>query len=104
MQALSKKKTGDICTIKWMFGIPDVLDFLRSRKIKEGSTVQVIQRINGGLILGMDGKRIAMCDAAADRKKNQNERNLGRGAAHFDFPNTHKRIFVDKCADYGNDF
>ena len=55
MQALSKKKTGDICTIKWMFGI------------KEGSTVQVIQRINGGLILGMDGKRIAMCDAAADR-------------------------------------
>ena len=49
MQALSKKKTGDICTIKWMFGIPDVLDFLRSRKIKEGSTVQVIQRINGGL-------------------------------------------------------
>ena len=23
MQALSKKKTGDICTIKWMFGIPD---------------------------------------------------------------------------------
>ena len=62
MQALSKKKTGDICTIKWMFGIPDVLDFLRSRKIKEGSTVQVIQRINGGLILGMDvcdGKRRA---------------------------------------------
>lgn len=31
MQALSKKKTGDICTIKWMFGIPDVLDFLRKR-------------------------------------------------------------------------
>ena len=60
-------ESGDICTIKWMFGIPDVLDFLRSRKIKEGSTVQVIQRINGGLILGMDGKRIAMCDAAADR-------------------------------------
>ena len=50
MQALSKKKTGDICTIKWMFGIPDVLDFLRSRKIKEGSTVQVIQRINGGSV------------------------------------------------------
>ena len=33
MQALSKKKTGDICTIKWMFGIPDVLDFLRSRTL-----------------------------------------------------------------------
>lgn len=67
MQALSKKKTGDICTIKWMFGIPEILDFLRSRKIEEGSTIQVIQKTDGGLILGMDGKRIALCDEAADR-------------------------------------
>ena len=67
MQALSKKKTGDICTIKWMFGIPEILDFLRSRKIEEGSTIQVIQKMDGGLILGMDGKRIALCDESADR-------------------------------------
>ena len=67
MQALSKKKTGDICTIKWMFGIPEILDFLRSRKIEEGSTIQVIQKMDGGLILGMDGTRIALCDEAADR-------------------------------------
>ena len=93
-----------------MFGIPDVLDFLRSRKIKEGSTVQVIQRINGGLILGMDGKRIAMCecscrpDSGMKGRKIKMSGTLEKGAAHFDFPNTHKRIFVDKCADYGNDF
>lgn len=62
-----KEKTGDICTIKWMFGIPEILDFLRSRKIEEGSTIQVIQKMDGGLILGMDGKRIALCDEAADR-------------------------------------
>ena len=62
-----KKKTGDICTIKWMFGIPEILDFLRSHKIEEGSTIQVIQKMDGGLILGMDGKRIALCDEAADR-------------------------------------
>lgn len=67
MQALSKKKTGDICTIKWMFGIPEILDFLRSRKIEEGSTIQVTQKMDGGLIFGMDGKRIALCDEAADR-------------------------------------
>ena len=67
MQALSKKKTGDICTIKWMFGIPEILDFLRSRKIEEGSTIQVIQKMDGGLIFGMDGKRITLCDEAADR-------------------------------------
>lgn len=62
-----RKKTGDICTIKWMFGIPEILDFLRSRKIEEGSTIQVIQKMDGGLILGMDGKRIALCNEAADR-------------------------------------
>ena len=67
MQALSKKKTGDICTIKWMFGIPEILDYLRSRKIEEGSTIQVIQKMDGGLILVMDGKRIALCNEAADR-------------------------------------
>ena len=50
-----------------MFGIPEILDFLRSRKIEEGSTIQVIQKMDGGLILGMDGKRIALSDEAADR-------------------------------------
>ena len=74
MQALSKKKTGDICTIKWMFGIPEILDFLRSRKIEEGSTIQVIQKMDGGLIFGMDGKRIAQCneDAARIQVRNRN--------------------------------
>ena len=37
MQALSKKKTGDICTIKWMFGIPDVLDFSEAVKSKKAA-------------------------------------------------------------------
>ena len=66
-----------------MFGIPDVLDFLRSRKIKEGSTVQVIQRINGGLILGMDGKRIAMCDVAADENTTITRKTAGSGKTRF---------------------
>ena len=56
MQALSKKKTGDICTIKWMFGIPEILDFLRSRKIEEGSTIQVISRPDSGVKSDLPGK------------------------------------------------
>ena len=28
MQALSEIRTGAVCTIKWMFGTPEVLEFL----------------------------------------------------------------------------
>ena len=27
MYALSKAQAGDICTIKWMFGLPEAVDF-----------------------------------------------------------------------------
>lgn len=69
MQALSAMKPGDVCTIKWMFGIPEVLDFLHARHIEEGCTVRVIQRLSGGLILGAGRVRIALCDSIADRIK-----------------------------------
>ena len=35
MQALSKAKAGENYTIKWMFGLPDVLEFLRNRHVEE---------------------------------------------------------------------
>ena len=37
MQALSKAAAGKSYTIKWMFGIPEVLDKIRKCKIDEGS-------------------------------------------------------------------
>ena len=43
MQALSKAAAGKSYTIKWMFGIPEVLDKIRKYKIDEGSEITVIQ-------------------------------------------------------------
>ena len=36
MQALSQTNTGDTCTIKWMFGVPEILETMRNMDIKEG--------------------------------------------------------------------
>lgn len=44
MQALSQTNAGDTYTIKWMFGVPEILETMRNMDIKEGSTIQVIQK------------------------------------------------------------
>ena len=36
MQALSKATPGETYTIQWMFGQPEVLDFLHSHSVDEG--------------------------------------------------------------------
>ena len=41
MQALSDAKAGENYTIKWMFGLPEVLEFLHSHHVEEGCDVQV---------------------------------------------------------------
>ena len=50
MQALSKAAAGKSYTIKWMFGIPEVLDKIRKCKIDEGSEITVIQNSGRDLI------------------------------------------------------
>ena len=57
MQALSKAAAGKSYTIKWMFGIPEVLDKIRKCKIDEGRD----------LIIRSGEKRIAMSSDAATR-------------------------------------
>lgn len=37
MQALSKATPGETYTIQWMFGQPEVLDFLHSHSVDEGN-------------------------------------------------------------------
>ena len=54
MQALSEIRTGAVCTIKWMFGTPEVLEFLHRHQIQEGSTIRVIQNRVENLIIGTD--------------------------------------------------
>lgn len=38
MQALSKATPGETYTIQWMFGQPEVLDFLHSHSVDGGGT------------------------------------------------------------------
>ena len=57
MQALSQINAGDTCTIKWM----------RNMDIKEGSTIQVIQKCRDWLIIGRNDRRLAVGNEVADR-------------------------------------
>ena len=43
MQALSTAVPGKWYTIKWMFGVPEVLEKLKEFKINEGSEIHVIR-------------------------------------------------------------
>ena len=69
MQALSQTKRGESYTIKWMFGIPEVLEFMKRYQIQEGSQVQVIQNYNDCVIIGARDKRLAIGKEIADRIK-----------------------------------
>ncbi len=67
MQALSTAKTGDICMIKWMFGLPEVIAFMHSCQIREGSTIQIIKADSDQLIIGAGDRRIALDKEIASR-------------------------------------
>ena len=67
MQALSKAKAGENYTIKGMFGLPDVLEFLRNRLVEEGSTIQVVRHSGDFVIIGVEGHRYVLGDGIADR-------------------------------------
>ena len=58
MQALSTAAPGKVYTIKWMFGLPEVLNIIRNCQIQEGSEIRVFEKFNGGLIIG--NKQLAM--------------------------------------------
>ena len=69
MRSLSEAKAGERCEIKWMFGIPEILDFMRERGVDVGSTVSVIQNRAGSLIIGAGSRRIAVSGEVAARIK-----------------------------------
>ena len=67
MQALSTAAPGKVYTIKWMFGLPEVVDIIRNCQIEEGSEIRVFEKFNGGLIIGNKHKRIAISDDEAGK-------------------------------------
>lgn len=69
MQSLNETNAGEIYTIKWMTGMPEIMDQIRQYDVSEGKTVRVISRILGGVIVGVRGRRILISDDAACRIK-----------------------------------
>ncbi len=67
MQKLSKAAIGRSYTIQWMFGAPEVLDFLRQHQVEEGENIQIIRKLKDALIVGVKGERFAMGNEIADR-------------------------------------
>ena len=67
MQALSKAAPGESYTIQWMFGQPEVLDFLHSHSVEEGENIQLIQKMRDYVIIGVQENRFAMGNEIADR-------------------------------------
>ena len=65
MQALSTAVPGKWYTIKWMFGVPEVLEKLKEFKIKEGHVIQ--NDASGMMIIASDQKRFAISQDAAAR-------------------------------------
>ena len=69
MESLSNARSGVTCTIKWMFGSPVHLAWMDELHMRPGSQVTVIQNTMGSLIVGVDGRRLAVSRDAADQIK-----------------------------------
>lgn len=69
MQALSEARPGETYTIKWMFGVPEVLEFLHSHHVEEGGTIRLINRCYDSVIIGIQDKRFVIGDEIAERIK-----------------------------------
>ena len=69
MESLVNAKSGDICTIKWMVGNPDVMEWIRGYDIEEGSEIKVIQQYSGNVIIGHGCVRLALDKNTAERIK-----------------------------------
>ena len=69
MLSLNETKAGEDYTVKWMTGMPETMDYIRSCKVSEGEDVHVISRIFGGVIVGVKNRRILISDDASGFRK-----------------------------------
>ena len=58
MQKLSKAAIGRSYTIQWMFGVPEVMDFLREHHVEEGDNIQIIRKLKDALIVDRKSTRL----------------------------------------------
>ena len=67
MQPLSHSSQGNTYTIKWMFGLPEVLNAMHNMEIHEFFTIQVLQKFSESLIFSTAIRRVALGNEGADR-------------------------------------
>ena len=67
MQALSTAVPGKWYTIKWMFGLPEVMKAMHNMDIHEGSTIRVLQKFHDSLIISSADRKIVLGNEVADR-------------------------------------
>ena len=60
MQSLAAASAGEACTVKWMFGIAEILGYLRKNEIKEGEEIRIVQNYGGNVIVSTQGRQFAV--------------------------------------------
>lgn len=65
MKALSAAKPGEFYTIKWIFGLPEVMRIMEYYKIRQGSEIQIVKSGKDVTIIRTDDRKIAMGAEAA---------------------------------------
>ena len=67
MHSLSNSSQGNTYTIKWMFGLPEVIKAMHDMDIHEGSTIRVLQKFHDSLIISSADRKIVLGNEVADR-------------------------------------
>ena len=67
MNSLSDSTQGYTYTIKWMFGLPEVMKSMHDMNIHEGSTIRVLRKFHDSLIISSANRKIVLGNEVADR-------------------------------------
>ena len=67
MHSLSDSIQGYTYTIKWMFGLPEVMKSMHDMDIHEGSTIRVLRKLHDSLIISSANRKIVLGNEVADR-------------------------------------
>ena len=67
MHSLSDSTQVYTYTIKWMFGLPEVMKSMHDMNIHEGSTIRVLRKFHDSLIISSANRKIVLGNEVADR-------------------------------------
>ena len=67
MLPLTKAAQGSVHTVKWAFGLPEIMEKLETLKIHQGSRILVVQKDKDYMIIGSGGIRVVIENQVASR-------------------------------------